>query len=149
MKCDETRHYLYVYLDGEATILRRWRMWRHFRQCPHCEDGFVFEVGLKVRVREGCREEMPRLAEASQQAKRVSFVGINTQDDPEFAGSFLADVGVRYPQLVDSDGAVLDSTRIPGLPVTLVLDVHGTIVGRVVGEASEEELADLIEAVGG
>ncbi len=60
MNCDETRHYLYVYLDGEATILRRWRIRRHFRQCPHCEHGYVFEERLKLRVREGCREEMPR-----------------------------------------------------------------------------------------
>lgn len=60
MNCDETRHYLYVYLDGEATILRRWRMRRHFRQCLHCEHGYVFEERLKLRVREGCREEMPR-----------------------------------------------------------------------------------------
>lgn len=60
MKCDETRLYLYVYLDGEATILRRWRIRRHFRQCPHCEHGYVFEERLKLRVREGCREEMPR-----------------------------------------------------------------------------------------
>ena len=59
MNCDETRHHLYIYLDGEATILRRWRVRRHLRQCPPCEDGFVFEEHLKVRVRQGCREEVP------------------------------------------------------------------------------------------
>ena len=60
MNCDEALHHLYVYLDGEATMVRRWRMRRHLRRCPPCEDGLVFEGRLKVRVREGCREEVPR-----------------------------------------------------------------------------------------
>ena len=60
MNCDKTRHHLYIYIDDEATILRRWRVRRHLRQCPPCEDGFVFEEHLKVRVRQGCREEIPR-----------------------------------------------------------------------------------------
>lgn len=96
-----------------------------------------------------CRDEMPRLVEASRERDDVRFLGINTQDDPEFAAAFLAGTGVRYPQLVDIDGAVLDSTRVPGLPVTLGVDPDGNVVGRVIGEASEKELADLIETVGG
>jgi len=60
MNCDKPRHDLYIYIDGEATVLRRWRVRRHLRRCPPCEDGFVFEEHLKVRVRQGCREEIPR-----------------------------------------------------------------------------------------
>ena len=60
MNCDETHRHLYIYIDGETTMVRRWRVRRHLRRCPPCEDGFVFEERLKVRVREGCREEIPR-----------------------------------------------------------------------------------------
>lgn len=60
MNCTETIEHLYSYLDGETSRLQRWRMKRHLRRCPPCEDGFVFEERLKVRVREGCREEIPR-----------------------------------------------------------------------------------------
>ncbi|UMG92249.1 TlpA disulfide reductase family protein [Nocardioides sp. TF02-7] len=112
-------------------------------------DGRPMVVNLWASWCGPCREEMPRLAEASRETKSVGFVGINTQDDPEFAASFLAGGDVRYPQLVDVDGAVLDSTRVPGLPVTLGVDADGAVVGRIVGEASAEELADLIASVGG
>jgi mycothiol system anti-sigma-R factor len=59
MNCDEAHDRLYIYLDGEVTFLRRGRIRRHLRLCPPCEDGFVFEERLKLRVREGCREEIP------------------------------------------------------------------------------------------
>ena len=96
-----------------------------------------------------CREEMPRLAEAARETPGVKFVGINTRDDPALAASFLAGTGTRYPQLVDLDGLVLDSTRVPGLPVTLVLDREGRIVDKVIGEVSAAELDTLLATLTG
>ncbi len=60
MKCDETANRLYVYLDGEANVVQRWRIRRHLRQCPPCKGGLVFEERLRERVREGCRDEVPQ-----------------------------------------------------------------------------------------
>ena len=91
-----------------------------------------------------CREEMPRLAQAARETSGVSFVGINTRDNPERAAAFLADVDARYPQLVDLDGLVLGSVGVRGLPVTLALDSDGRIVDRVIGEVSDERLANLL-----
>jgi thiol-disulfide isomerase/thioredoxin len=96
-----------------------------------------------------CRREMPMLAEAARRNPDVRFVGINTQDRPEAAADFLASTGVRYPQLVDVDGVVLADTRVPGLPVTLALDPDGNVVDRVIGEASAEELAKLLDPLTG
>lgn len=59
MNCDETAEHIYVYIDGEANMVRRWRIRRHLRHCPPCEDGLVFEERLRVRVRESCREQIP------------------------------------------------------------------------------------------
>jgi mycothiol system anti-sigma-R factor len=59
MNCDETSQYIYVYLDGEANMVRRWWIRRHLRRCPPCEKGLVFEGRLRLRVRESCREELP------------------------------------------------------------------------------------------
>lgn len=59
MNCDETAEHIYVYIDGEANMVRRWRIRRHLRQCPPCEEGLVFEERLRVRVRESCREQIP------------------------------------------------------------------------------------------
>lgn len=94
-----------------------------------------------------CREEMPRLAAASRETPGVRFVGINTRDEPGLAASFLASTGTRYPQLVDLDGLVLDSTRVPGLPVTLALDAEGRIVDKVIGEVSDAELDVLLASL--
>ncbi len=59
MNCDETAEHINVYIDGEANMVRRWRIRRHLRQCPPCEEGLVFEERLRVRVRESCREQIP------------------------------------------------------------------------------------------
>jgi len=96
-----------------------------------------------------CRKEMPMLAEAASRNPDIRCVGINTQDRPEAAADFLARTGVTYPQLVDVDGVVLADTRVPGLPVTLALDADGTVLDRVIGEASSEELARLLDSLTG
>ncbi|KRB73112.1 hypothetical protein ASE01_20280 [Nocardioides sp. Root190] len=95
-----------------------------------------------------CRKEMPRLARAAQANQSVQFLGVNTKDDPELAAAFLAEAGVTFPQLVDIEGSLLDSTRIRGLPVTLAIDVDGRIVDRSIGEVSDAELATLIATLG-
>ncbi|MFC6695722.1 TlpA family protein disulfide reductase [Nocardioides daphniae] len=91
-----------------------------------------------------CRKEMPLLAEAASRTKNVSFLGVNTRDDPSMAAAFLPEVGVTYPQVVDVDGELLDTTRVRGLPVTLAVDAEGRIVDRVIGEVSADELGRLL-----
>lgn len=91
-----------------------------------------------------CREEMPLLAEAASRTKNVGFLGVNTRDDPSMAAAFLPEVGVTYPQVVDVDGELLDTTRVRGLPVTLAVDAEGRIVDRVIGEVSADELGRLL-----
>jgi mycothiol system anti-sigma-R factor len=58
--CAEVHHKMYTYLDGEISRYRRWRIQRHLRRCPPCHEGFEFEAKLKGRIRDGCKEDMPR-----------------------------------------------------------------------------------------
>jgi cytochrome c biogenesis protein CcmG/thiol:disulfide interchange protein DsbE len=93
-----------------------------------------------------CREEMPILEDAYKQyAGEVSFVGVDTQDNPEAAAAFLREVGVTYPQLVDVDGQLLDHLGIPGLPITVVLDERGRVASRHVGPLTHETLRELVD----
>ena len=93
-----------------------------------------------------CRQEMPVLQAAYEQVKeRVQFVGVDTRDDPLAAADYLPEVGVTYPQLVDTDGRLLEHTRIPGLPVTLLLDEDGVEVARHVGPLTEAQLTELLD----
>jgi cytochrome c biogenesis protein CcmG/thiol:disulfide interchange protein DsbE len=96
-----------------------------------------------------CREEMPILQDAhARHGDQVAFLGVDTKDNPERAGSFLQEVGVTYPQLVDLDGRLLsEHLRVPGLPVTVVVDAEGQVVKKHVGPFTEESLDALIREV--
>lgn len=58
--CAEAHRKMYTYLDGEIGWYRRWRIRRHLRRCPPCQDGFDFEAKLKQKIRDGCAEDIPR-----------------------------------------------------------------------------------------
>lgn len=95
-----------------------------------------------------CREEMPLLQAASERyAQQVQFLGVDTKDASKPAAAFLADVGVTYPQLVDLDGDLLGHLRVPGLPVTVVLDADGRVTGKHIGELDPESIEDLLAEV--
>jgi mycothiol system anti-sigma-R factor len=58
--CDEIRAEIYTYLDDEASLWQRVRIRWHIRRCPPCENGAAFERKLQVRIREGCKDEVPK-----------------------------------------------------------------------------------------
>ncbi len=111
-------------LGGRSTLVNLWATW--------CRP---------------CRDEMPLLQENYQRyAGQVAFVGVNTQDDAASAGEFTR-VGVTYPQVVDVDGDLLRHLRIPGLPVTVLLDENGEIAAKHIGELDQESLDELLRNV--
>lgn len=95
-----------------------------------------------------CRKEMPLLTAAHREfGDRVQFLGLNTADAPPAAAGFLEDFDVRYPQLADPDSVLLDRLRIPGLPVTLVLDSDGTVLEKHIGPFEGQELDELLTSL--
>lgn len=91
-----------------------------------------------------CRQEMPTLQAAHLQYRDVQFLGVDTKDRNDWAQEFLPLVKASYPQVVDSDGQLLAALRSPGLPVTVVLDPQGRVVGRQIGKISDRQLEQLI-----
>lgn len=59
MNCDDAHKQMYVYLDREARMTRRLRIRWHLYRCQPCGKGFSFERAFTLRVRRGCRDEMP------------------------------------------------------------------------------------------
>ena len=95
-----------------------------------------------------CREEMPLLQEAFvRYGQEVRFLGVDTQDSPESAASFVSDFGIGYPHILDPDGELLSTLGVRGLPVTLAIDESGRIVGKSIGELDAQELQQLIETL--
>ena len=99
-----------------------------------------------------CIVEAPLLEEVWQeyQDQGVSFLGVNTYDQPATALSFARDNNVTYPSVIDvNDGKVklafAQVTPIQATPTTLVLDRGGRVAARVIGQlASASILSTLV-----
>ncbi len=95
-----------------------------------------------------CREEIPLLQDAFERyGEQVRFLGVDTQDSPEAAASFVTDLQIGYPLVLDPDGALLTELGVRGLPVTLGLGADGRIAARVVGQLDAPELQQLINTL--
>lgn len=73
-----------------------------------------------------CRAEFPLFQKASvEQAKRVAFLGVATQDQKANAAKFLTTVPVPYPSFLDFQHAVADHYGLLGTPSTIFYDAKG------------------------
>ena len=82
-----------------------------------------------------CRAEMPLLEAAFRSYHgRVHFIGIDSNDSPGAARAFLGQVGVTYPALSDTDGAIAIRYGLFGLPTTVFVSASGAVLGRSIGE---------------
>lgn len=98
-----------------------------------------------------CIIEAPRLEQAYQtfQGQDVSFLGINTYDQPATALSFARDNNVSYSSAMavsDAELKLAFQEKVPlnATPTTLVLDRQGRVAARVIGELPE---ASILEAM--
>lgn len=99
-----------------------------------------------------CREEVPSFVALDEQRDpdTVAVVGLNVNDQEAAANDFASEFGIRYPSIVDADGALL--RIIPGvppssLPSTVILDPQGRIAARIIGVTDPVELAGLVDGI--
>jgi thiol-disulfide isomerase/thioredoxin len=88
-----------------------------------------------------CRTEMPELdtLQRSLRAEDFSFVAISEDENREAAGRFVTELQLDSPVLF-GDGRLKALLHYAGLPYTLLLDRHGRIVRRWIGQLSHEDL---------
>jgi len=91
-----------------------------------------------------CRAEAPQLKElaATYTAEGVQFVGINVYDQAETILAFNETYGITYPSIIDVDNgsaklAFAGSVPPQAVPTTLVLDKHGRVAARILGQLPE------------
>jgi thiol-disulfide isomerase/thioredoxin len=98
-----------------------------------------------------CRAEAPILQGLSDQYQDdgVSFIGVNTIDQPDTAIAFERSHKVTYPSVLDVDsgsariafhGAISANT----VPVTFVLDTKGRVAARIVGELQSPSILNTL-----
>jgi len=96
-----------------------------------------------------CKAEMPRLAAAAKKYDgRVSFLGVDVQDDSSIAAKFAAKEGVGYTSVADPRRDVAQAQGLLGLPVTQFYDANGEKVavhqGELKADVLDKQIADLL-----
>ncbi len=79
MNCDETDQGMYLYLDKELTVWRRWRITRHLDRCSPCSRGFDFELELREVIMTRSCERVP----ADLRRRIAEAIGVEFSEEPD------------------------------------------------------------------
>ena len=90
-------------------------------------NGFPTVVNVWASWCGPCREEFPLFMEESAEwGREVAFLGVDSQDSPDAARTFLEEFQVPYPSYSDPDEKIARSIGAgAGLPMTLFFDRTG------------------------
>ena len=80
-----------------------------------------------------CRQEISRNLNniyAKYQKKGVNIIGVDVWDKPEKHKAAVAELGIKYPQIVDTVGTSAEIYGVTSIPSILLIDKEGTIVRR-------------------
>jgi thiol-disulfide isomerase/thioredoxin len=112
-------------LRGVPVVVNKWASW-----CPPC------------------RAEFPHFrAEAQKRARKVAFLGVDSNDNDGNARDFLAKLPVSYPSYRDPENKIAaDFNGVQAFPTTVFYDRKGRVAFlHQGGYASERKLAADIE----
>ena len=85
-----------------------------------------------------CRAEMPYLEHlASEHASDLTVLAVNMREPPAVVASFVAELGLDLPILLQPDDATLLAYDVRGLPVSVLIDPDGMVALRAVGPLVE------------
>lgn len=104
---------------GKPLVINFWASW-----CPSC----LAVIPDYVKVYERYKDE-------------VTFLGINTQDDPAEAQRLRKELGITYPVGRDSTGEVFAYFGGTTLPLTVFIDEEGEVVDTSTTDLYFEDLA--------
>lgn len=96
-----------------------------------------------------CRAETPDLVAAERRFARkgVTFVGVDDRESAPLVSVFARMKGIRFPLVLDSDGAVGRRYDVRAIPTTYVLDRNGVIRFRRVAQLDAGTLSAALDAV--
>jgi len=93
-----------------------------------------------------CHDEAPLLTVLGQD-KRLQVIGINYKDQPENARRFLGRYGNPFGVVgVDSNGRAAIEWGVYGVPETFVVGREGTIVFKLVGPITPDNIDGVLKA---
>jgi cytochrome c biogenesis protein CcmG/thiol:disulfide interchange protein DsbE len=93
-----------------------------------------------------CHDEAPLLTELGKD-KRLQIIGINYKDAPDNARRFLGHYGNPYGIVgVDGNGRASIEWGVYGVPETFIVGREGTIVYKMVGPVTPENIDTVLKA---
>jgi cytochrome c biogenesis protein CcmG/thiol:disulfide interchange protein DsbE len=90
-----------------------------------------------------CREEAPDLVNLHEQYKDdIEVYAINLTNTDSIVGveRFVEKYGFTFPVLMDKEGEISEKYHVLSIPTTFFVDANGTIVHKIVGYASKNDL---------
>ncbi|MED4163271.1 TlpA disulfide reductase family protein [Halalkalibacterium halodurans] len=114
-------------LRGQPVILHFFATW-----CPVCQD------------------EMPSLVKLDKEYRQKGgqFLAINLTNQESSikdVRAFVQHYRAEFDPLLDTDGEVMETYQVIGIPTTLILDEEGTIVKRYNGVLTEEIIDEIMD----
>ena len=96
-----------------------------------------------------CRAEIPDIEEAYRTREDDGFVvlGVSVEQSRASVAPFVELVGMTYPVLLDEMSLVYKMYRVPGLPMSILLDQNGVIQVRHIGLMTGAQLEDYLAQV--
>ncbi|GBL36700.1 hypothetical protein LBMAG37_03690 [Anaerolineae bacterium] len=90
-----------------------------------------------------CRTEMPALEKAAATYRNAGLqvLAVNFGESRSAVLAFAGELSLQLPLLLDSDGAVQDSYRVPGYPSSYFIDRQGRVAAVHLGILTEDQLS--------
>jgi thiol-disulfide isomerase/thioredoxin len=95
-----------------------------------------------------CELEAPDLQSAFEKyGDQIAFRGVNATkfDRERDARNFVDEQKLTFPILMDREGDATDEYKVKSFPTTFVVDKNGTIVERIDGVMTEEDVARIVK----
>ncbi len=113
--------------------------------------GYIVVINFWATWCPPCRAEIPSMQRAWTilKEKNVVFLAIHVGGNEDQVWSFLTDMDVDFPVLMDTDSRVSRQWPVVGLPTTFVIDPKGKVALRAIGgrKWDDPEILDSILAL--
>ena len=96
-----------------------------------------------------CRTEMPALEKAAITYRNAGLqvLAVNFGESQPAVLAFAAELGLQLPLLLDSDGAVQATYRVPGYPSSYFIDRQARVAAVHLGILTEDQLVARLSTI--
>jgi thiol-disulfide isomerase/thioredoxin len=84
-----------------------------------------------------CQVEMPILQQANEQGRLV-ILAVNAAEPADTVNTFMEDLGLTFPSVLDADSAIVDLYGVRVFPTTVFVDENGIVLAERYGPLTNQ-----------